>query len=247
MSATTVNKNPAAKPSGMANPQTRNLVIIGAIVAVALIAVVLIIALGSATSGDAINYAAIPSTRAADGAFVLGDPNAPITLIEFADFACPHCQNYHPTMQEFIREFVVTGQARFEYRILPTTGREVSVFTGKLLECADTLEPGAFWRGKDLMYVYATTGRYNAQIGRQFAQDMGLNYSDLLTCTANAQQVTVDLNLANNVGISGTPATMVRYGDSAPTWITVGATTWDRGGAPLTAIRTVVQAANASR
>jgi protein-disulfide isomerase len=247
MSATTVNKNSTAKPASGLSPQTRNLVIIGAVVAVALVGVVLIIALGGANTGDAINYAAIPSTRAADGAFVLGDPNAPITLIEFADFACPHCQSYHPTMQQFIREYVATGQARFEYRILPTTGREVSVFTGKLLECADTLQPGAFWRGKDLMYVYATTGRYNAQIGRQFAQDMGLNYSDLLTCTNNAQQVTIDLNLANSVGISGTPATMIRYGDGAPSWITVGTTTWDRGGAPLSAISTVVQAANASR
>ncbi|MDZ4768339.1 MAG: thioredoxin domain-containing protein [Chloroflexota bacterium] len=235
----------AVKPG--ANPQqTRGLVIIGAVVAVALVALVAVIALGGASSG-AIDYTDIPSSRTSDGGFVLGFPEAPVTLVEFADFACPHCQAYHPTMQQFIREFVVTGKAKFEYRLMPTTGREVSLFTGKLLECAEELSPGSFWRGKDLMYTYATSGRYNADIGRQFAQDIGVSYSDMLECSANAQQVTIDANLANTLSVQGTPAVMVRYDDSStPVFVTVGTTTYDRGGAPFTALASMVNAANPS-
>src|SRR5688572_1885482 len=44
-------------------------------------------------------YADIPFSRTVDGAPVLGDPDAPITIVEFADFACPPCQRYQPTME----------------------------------------------------------------------------------------------------------------------------------------------------
>src|SRR5689334_6670070 len=54
-------------------------------------------------------YAAIPHSRTADGAFVLGDPNAPVSIIVFEDFTCPACQNYKPTMDSFVQNFVVTG------------------------------------------------------------------------------------------------------------------------------------------
>src|SRR5215207_4842489 len=32
--------------------------------------------------------------RLSDGGFIIGDPDAPITIVEFADWACPHCQDY---------------------------------------------------------------------------------------------------------------------------------------------------------
>ena len=48
------------------------------------------------------DYSGIPQTRSDDGAFVLGEADAPITIVEFADFLCPHCQTYHATMQKVI-------------------------------------------------------------------------------------------------------------------------------------------------
>jgi protein-disulfide isomerase len=246
MSTTTANKTPSGAKSAANPQQQRGLLVIGGIVAAAVVAVIAVIALGGASAGT-IDYSAIPMSRTTDGAFVLGDPDAPITLVEFADFACPHCQRYHPEMQQFIREFVVTGKARFEYRILPTTGGSVSVFTGQLLECADEIQPGSFWTGKDLMYTYATSGRYNAEIGRTFAQDIGVSYSDLLECADDAQQVNIDANFANQMGITGTPGVMVRYGsDSTPVWVNANGTTYDRGGPPFSALASVVNSANAS-
>jgi protein-disulfide isomerase len=56
-------------------------------------------------------YAHIPFSHTDDGAPVLGNPDAPITIIEFADFACPYCQRYEPTMQVFIDTYVATGRA----------------------------------------------------------------------------------------------------------------------------------------
>ncbi|MCK6577102.1 MAG: DsbA family protein [Anaerolineae bacterium] len=244
MSTSAVNKTPRQEAAPAVGAQRqRGLLVIGAVVVIAVVAVILIIVLGSANATK-IDYATIPQSRTSDGGFVLGNPEAPITLIEFADFACPHCQAYHPTTQQFIQEHVVTGKAKFEYRIMPTTGGELSVFTGQLLVCADQISPGAFWTGKDLMYTYATTGRYNRDVGRLLAQDLGISYSDMLACSSDIDQVSIDLALASNMGVTGTPATMVRYGDGAPQWISFGGVTYDRGGAPINVLTSIVNAAN---
>src|SRR5690606_1092531 len=51
----------------------------------------------------------IPQGRLEDGGFYIGEENAPIIIVEFADWACPHCQTYRAIMDQVIEEYVVTG------------------------------------------------------------------------------------------------------------------------------------------
>ena len=47
----------------------------------------------------------------------LGDPDAPVTMIEYASFTCPHCKNFHEGPMERIKaEYVDTGKVHFVYR-----------------------------------------------------------------------------------------------------------------------------------
>lgn len=47
----------------------------------------------------------------------LGDPNAPLTVIEYASFTCPHCKNFHKdTFKQFKEAYVDTGKVHFIYR-----------------------------------------------------------------------------------------------------------------------------------
>ncbi|MGH1458442.1 MAG: DsbA family protein [Paracoccaceae bacterium] len=47
----------------------------------------------------------------------LGDPNAPVTVIEYASFTCPHCANFHKSVfKQFKAEYVDTGKVHFIYR-----------------------------------------------------------------------------------------------------------------------------------
>ena len=52
--------------------------------------------------------------------FVIGDENAPITIIEYASLSCSHCADFHVnTLPELIKEFVDTGKAKIVFRDFP--------------------------------------------------------------------------------------------------------------------------------
>ncbi|MEM8555162.1 MAG: DsbA family protein [Pseudomonadota bacterium] len=64
---------------------------------------------------------ALPTVTLAQSADVpdmyLGDPDAPITVIEYASFTCPHCANFHTgVMPALKREYVDTGKVKFIHR-----------------------------------------------------------------------------------------------------------------------------------
>ncbi len=218
------------KNSGASVTTVRRQTYVFGIAGLAVLAAVIFIVISSQSqlTVGTVDYAALTKERLADGGFVLGDPNAPITIVEVADFMCPHCQSYKPTMEQFISQYVVTGQARFEYRMMRTQSN-TSEFAAKLAECADTLEPGAFWRAHDVLFALAAERRFTLEDGgRAFASRMGMDYGDLLNCTSDADQYETDEALARRAGVTGTPSIMVRYGDAAPTLI---------GGAELNAQR----------
>ena len=52
--------------------------------------------------------------------FVVGDKNAPITIIEYASLSCSHCADFHNnTLNDLIKEYVDTGKARIVFRDFP--------------------------------------------------------------------------------------------------------------------------------
>ncbi|MEL7114466.1 MAG: DsbA family protein [Pseudomonadota bacterium] len=47
----------------------------------------------------------------------LGDPDAPLTVVEYASFTCPHCRDFHEdTFKEFKANYIDTGKVHFIYR-----------------------------------------------------------------------------------------------------------------------------------
>ncbi len=226
-------------PSGS---QRQGLLVIGVVAVAAVVLAVVVIALaGTGSVTGSVNYAELEQSRTADGGFILGNPDAPITLIEFADYGCPHCLTYHSTMVEFIEKYVVTGKANFEYRNFPTAGGELTRFAAQLQECAEEQRPGAFWEAYALLYGYAEGGRYNQDIGRTLATDLNMSYSDLLTCSSEATQVTTDISLGRTSQITGTPAVMVRYNDGPAQFINYNGQVYNRGSVTIDVLGAVVE------
>lgn len=219
--------------------QQNVMMIAGVTVGAIIIAAVAMFVSGSSLTSGNIDYSQIHQERTSDGAFILGDPDAPITLVYFADFLCPACQQYKPTVDRFMEEFVVTGMARFEYRMLPTQGAN-SVNVAKMAECAGDLAENGFWPAHDELFVMASGSTRIDNMGRELADRMGFSYADLLECTARANQVNVDQGIASNNGANSTPSLRVRYNNSAQMQA-IGA---QGGGLPFSALENVVRAAN---
>ena len=161
-------------------------------------------------------YAEMQQARAADGGFVLGDPGSKVKLIEFSDFLCVSCQNYEPIVKAFISDYVLSGQAQFEYRIFPVIDPELSVLSGGLVECADTLSPGKFWHARDLMFdIVSVRGFTDASIA-EYASALDMDQAALRDCAAGAAQHEADAELGRRLGVAATPSLFVQYGDAEP-------------------------------
>lgn len=167
-------------------------------------------------------YADIPQGRSEDGAFVLGGPSAAVKLIEFSDFLCTSCQNYEPVISSFIWDFVESGQAQFEYRIFPVIDPELSALSASLVECADTLQPGLFWRARDLMFQMVSSIGFTAESYRDFAEPLKIDPEALSDCASRADQHRIDAAYGLRLGVSGTPSLFVQYGESEPLAIALG-------------------------
>jgi protein-disulfide isomerase len=149
-------------------------------------------------------YDNIPQSRTEDGAFILGSPDAIITIVAFEDFLCPHCQSYQPELRQFIEEYVATGQARFEFRMLPISS--MSAISFGLAECADELEPGTFWQAHDMIFEVASTTGFDQSSVQQITDAMGISYDEMLTCLEMADQYVIDGELALQYDeVIGTP------------------------------------------
>lgn len=65
----------------------------------------------------------------------LGDPDAPVTIIEYASMTCSHCRTFHETVFDtLVSDYVDTGQARFLMREYPLDDRATAAFL--LARCA---------------------------------------------------------------------------------------------------------------
>ncbi len=118
----------------------RNILIVGG-GAVAVAAIALAVYFGTRPSSPAPAPQAVAQTADKTSLLqiqptdhVLGDPNAPITLIEYASLTCPHCANFHAAvLPQVKREWIDTGRARFVYRNYPSDS--IATRASLLAEC----------------------------------------------------------------------------------------------------------------
>ena len=195
------------------------------------------------SAGGDLYDAFVQTNRGEDGAFILGDPDAPVTVIEFADFLCPHCQDYHEeTIVPFIEEYVLTGEAKFEYRFFPVIDQNVSPLLAAISECA--YEQDAFWRTHDELYAMARDGEIGGDFLPALSERIGLDAEALETCVSGVGpfQFQEDQALGSDLAVSGTPAVRVRVGESDAGYLLVEGVPYNRGGPALELLSRFVEA-----
>ncbi len=81
---------------------------------------------------------------------VLGDPAAPVALVEYACVRCPFCAKLTPKLEQAIREGPLKGKVRLHYKLFPIKGHEGSTEAG--LAALAAHGQGGFWGFVDLAY-----------------------------------------------------------------------------------------------
>jgi len=136
-----------------------------------------------------------------------GAADAPVAIVEFADFQCPYCVKVEPTLARALADYA--GQVRLEFRQLPlTTLHAEAERAAEASACAD--EQQHFWDFHDL--VFATQGHFDASTLIEGAAKVGVDpkaFRECLTSDRPAAVVKRDTQAADELAIGGTPAIFV--------------------------------------
>jgi protein-disulfide isomerase len=132
-----------------------------------------------------------------------GTENAPITIVEFADFRCSFCKRFNDETAELILANFA-GQVRMVYRDYPILGDSSRVAA---LAAGCMNDQGRFWDFHTLAYGNQQNLTRDAFIG--YAQQLQMNVAQFTQCLDTAQhedEIEADALFAQNLGVSGTPA-----------------------------------------
>lgn len=158
-----------------------------------------------------------------NGSPVLGDPNAPITLVEFGDYQCYFCnQFFHTTEDKLFKNYVETGKVKVIFKDFTIIGPD-SVTAAHAAHCAD--DQGQFWKYHDILYNNWTgenNGWASSEKLLQFAKDVELDIDEFSQCMINSKHTSIIVNSnqdAKDLGLSGTPAFFVIGSDGKVTKI----------------------------
>ncbi|MBI2621193.1 MAG: DsbA family protein [Candidatus Levybacteria bacterium] len=152
---------------------------------------------------------------------VMGDKNAPITMIEFVDYECPFCKRFFDeTLPQIKSEYIDTGKVKLVIRDLPLDFHQNAHKESQAAECAR--EQGgdtAYFKYHDEIFKRTTSNGTGLALDQLsvIANDLGLNGSALQSCLDSEkykEEVDKDLADASAYGANGTPTFFIGKSNS---------------------------------
>jgi len=206
---------------------------LGAVLGAAAVVVVILVAVSSSGGGSTASTSSSASSSAVAGTqasrsllngipqkgLTLGNANAPVRVLEFADLQCPFCRDYSlGVMPGLVQKYVRTGKVRMEFHALAFIGPD-SVRAARVAEAAG--RQNKLWNVADLAYHnqgaensgWATDGKLRSIA----AAVPGLDVNQVFAAR-NSAAVTAQLkaasDLATRSGVNETPTFLVGRGSS---------------------------------
>ena len=143
-----------------------------------------------------------------------GNTKAKVTIIEFADFRCPFCEQFFTnTEPQLFKDYVDTGKVQFYFRQYPFLG-SASTVAADAAECAN--DQNKFWDFYSYLYknqpAETDTTMYNTDTLTQAAVSLGMDGNTFRSCLDNKTDDTKaskDMSDGQAAGVSGTPTFFV--------------------------------------
>ncbi len=151
--------------------------------------------------------------------FIKGNPNAPILIVEYSDYECVFCKQFHETMHRIMSEYGINGNVAWVYRQFPIT--QLHPNSERISETALCVgEVGgneAFWKFTDNLFFGREAGeRIDVAQLPVYAEVAGVPRAELLSCLDSGRQRTVlEASIADGIqaGVQGTPQSFIIVGN----------------------------------
>ncbi|TAJ94771.1 MAG: DsbA family protein [Reyranella sp.] len=155
------------------------------------------------------NKAALESVQAGD--HVLGDPKAPITVIEYASLTCSHCAHFHTQiLPEIKKKWIDTGKVKLVYRDFPLD--QVAAKAAQIAECAGN---DKYFGVIDIIFrgqpQWATATDPLAELAKPL-RIAGMGENEIKACLANdamSNAVIKDYQGGEAMGVNSTPTLFI--------------------------------------
>jgi len=145
------------------------------------------------------------------GDHVLGDPKAPITMIEYASLTCPHCAHFNTQiLPDVKKKWIDTGKVKLIYRDFPLD--QVAAKAAQIAECAPK---DRYFGVIDLIFAgqqsWAAASDPIAALAKPL-RIAGLGEAEIKECLANeamSNAVVADLQTGQTLGVNSTPTLII--------------------------------------
>lgn len=174
--------------------------------------------LSPSTGSDTGNPSLVRPVNSAD--HILGNPAAKVFIVEYSDFDCAYCKQFHDTLGQVIATVGANGSIAWVFRHFPLTELHANAQShARAAECAATAGgTEAFWKFADSLFENQPVDPKNYGA---YAQAAGIPVAAFSSCYVNAAS-TVDARIAADrenamaSGARGTPYSLIIMTGKAP-------------------------------
>lgn len=144
---------------------------------------------------------------------VRGNKNAKVTLVEYTDFECPYCKQFHPTTTKILEEY--GDKVRLVLRNYPLPFHANAQKAAEAAECVAKLSGNdAYWKFVDLYFERTTSNGNGIALDAMapMAAEAGANQAAVQKCLDSgemAERVKTDMEKGSAAGVTGTPGTFI--------------------------------------
>ena len=148
-----------------------------------------------------------------NGSPIIGNPGAPITILEWGDYQCTFCYRFHESsLNVILTEYVESGKVKLVFKDFPLNGPD-SILAAEATYCAD--DQGKYWEYHDEVYTNwagERTGWVNYDSLNQFAKSVDLELEQFSSCLIDhkyRQKVLELEKFGRDIGIDATPSFLI--------------------------------------
>jgi protein-disulfide isomerase len=148
---------------------------------------------------------------------LIGNPNAPVIILEYSDTECEFCKNFHQTMTQILDHYGKDGSVAWVYRHFPV--HQKSRHEAEAVECAAEIGGNqGFWKYLDTIFaVTPSNDGLDEKLLPQIAKDAGIDvrlFEACLESGRHADEVQDDFDDAVRAGAQGTPHNVLIAGNN---------------------------------